>query len=174
MEHLLSARSKAVLQSLSFQRPNDAQAHGTGHHSAQVQKKKQPAGHHELYVEGARSESESRSQMAIWGLRRAGAAARLQLGQGENTFGGSEKSSSLRTAGAFGDMIEQEALAQQIQLEQPGRLAVSRGHERERSPTELAQTCFNKGVQFNAISHFTMMPGSFKTSRMGKATGGKS
>ncbi len=128
-----------------------------------MQKEKQSVGRGGRYVQPTRDHAEHGRQVATGRLRRVGETERSELGQGKNAFGRREESAALGAAGAVGNMVEGETLAQKIELDEPGRIGVGRGHEWKRASAKLAQACLEKALQIRAISQFTMMPGSFKS-----------
>ena len=89
----------------------------------------------------------------------------------EDPFHGGRKCSSLRAAGAIGDMVRGKGVAQLIEFGESTRFIVRGRDERQRSMAKLLQARFDEGNELLAVAHFAMLPGGFESGRVREATG---
>ena len=90
-----------------------------------------------------------------------------------DSFTGSKEGGPLAPAGAVGDMITQEGIAQTVKLAEGAGFIPGANDKRQLAEFGLLQAGFGEGQQFFFGSYPAGLPGSLEACGMSKAPGGE-
>jgi hypothetical protein len=88
----------------------------------------------------------------------------------EDADGGGKQRPSLSPAGAVGDVVCGERIAEAIQFSQPFRGLVGGRYKRERRPAQLLKAGLQERNETGFRIHLALLPGCFETRRVGEAS----
>ncbi len=155
-----------MLQCLRFHGADDVEPDRRRESAAQMIEEEHPSRRVARNIEPAEARAEdgsevSESEFEVW-------SSEFDV---EDPFHGGRKCSSLRAAGAIGDMVRGKGVAQLIEFGESTRFIVRGRDERQRSMAKLLQARFDEGNELLAVAHFAMLPGGFESGRVREATG---
>ena len=89
----------------------------------------------------------------------------------EDALGRREQGLALEAAGAVGDVVRGEGVAQAVQRDEPVRSAMGGFHERQGGTAQLAEAGFEERCQVRAAAQLAMLPRRFGSAGMREAAG---
>ena len=88
-----------------------------------------------------------------------------------DSFTGREEGCPLAPAGAIGDMIAEECIAETVEFGESVRIVSSGYDERQLAMSGLFQACFGEGQQFFFVPHPAVLPRGFEAAGMSETPG---
>lgn len=152
-ENFPGALRETMLHRLPFQGADDSEANGGGDQRAEVIEEKKFAGGFAADFKNPGDSAKNGSEMS---------ARNGQRGKVEDAGGGGKESTTLQAAGAIGDMITGERIAELIEFRQSRRLEMGGVHQGQAGMSELLKAGFEEGSQVGGVLHFAVLPGGFQ------------
>lgn len=162
-----------ALNPLPFHRTNYAEPDGSADPAAQLGKDEEPGRGLRVEAKQPGNATEDRREMT---------GQLVLLNQGphftqpipaEAALGRGQQRPALPSAGAVGDVIGREGIAEFIQFSELLDAGKAGANKNEGAMRELFEGSFEKVGQIASATHFAVLPGGFEPAGMGEPAGGK-